>query len=256
VSIEVEHLGRIGYAAALQRQLEAHERVLAWRDRAEAAGGSGDGPPVPVGRVMFLEHDPPVVTVSRRPSAASNLIAPPELLAANGIEVQPTDRGGDITYHGPGQLVVYPILDLRRLGLNLHGYMRLLEDVVIQACLALGVAAARDEQATGVWVPCGAHGAAAPSAHHPGGAKVCAMGVRVRRWVTMHGLALNVRTNLDHFGLIVPCGLVGRPVTSLHAELSASGRSPTPDVAEAASAVETALRQKIDAALSMAWRAR
>jgi len=212
VTIAFEDLGSIGYADAFERQLAAHAEVLRWRDEAEA------GEERPFGRVFLLEHDPPVVTVSKRPTAATNLLASPELLAHHGIEVQPTDRGGDITYHGPGQLVVYPILDLRRLKLNLHGYMRLLEQVAINVCAAFGVPAQRDPSATGVWVPQDAQRPDAPSASHPDGAKVCALGVRIRRWVSMHGLALNVSTNLDHFALIVPCGLVGRPVTSLHAE--------------------------------------
>ncbi len=123
-----------------------------------------------------------------------------------------TDRGGDITYHGPGQLVVYPILDLNVLNLGLHDYMRMLESSIIESCRAFGVAAAREPGATGVWVPGSARGAGQA-------AKICAMGVRVRRWVSMHGLALNVTTDLSHFGMIVPCGLVGRAVTSLWAEV-------------------------------------
>lgn len=245
--IDFEHLGSVGYAAALEKQLAAHASVLAWRDEAEAGGER------PVGRVLLLEHDPPVVTVSRRPSAAGNLLAPPGLLAMHGIEVQPTDRGGDITYHGPGQLVVYPIVDLRRLKLNLHGYMRLLEQVALDVCDAFGVRAGRDEGATGVWVPRDAGGDGAPSSQHEGGAKVCALGVRVRRWVTMHGLALNVRTNLEHFGLIVPCGLVGRPVTSLEAELVARGAA-SPSVEDAAKAMESALRERLGEAFSVASR--
>jgi len=123
-----------------------------------------------------------------------------------------TDRGGDITYHGPGQLVAYPILDLNRYGLGLHAYMRLLEQVVIDTVAVWGVVGERDPGATGVWVR---------------GRKIAAFGVRVRKWVSMHGLALNVTTILDHFGLVVPCGLVGRGVTSLHGELGA--RCPAMD---------------------------
>jgi lipoyl(octanoyl) transferase len=139
------------------------------------------------------------------------------------VTVAETDRGGDITYHGPGQLVAYPILDLQRLALRIHGYMRLLESAVIAAIARFGVVGHRDACATGVWVggdPLRAPEACADpcSAAPTGGRKICAMGVRVSRWATMHGLALNVSTNLDHFGLIVPCGLLGRPVTSLAAE--------------------------------------
>jgi lipoyl(octanoyl) transferase len=127
-----------------------------------------------------------------------------------GVEVAPTDRGGDITYHGPGQLVAYPILDLNLLGLRLHEYMRTLEEAVIGVCAGFGVDAIRDTSATGVWIP---DERGAPSR------KIGAMGVRVKRWVSMHGLALNVSTDLTHFDLIVPCGLPGRPVTSLAREL-------------------------------------
>ncbi len=212
-------LGTMEYAAAGRVQRDHVEEVLAAREA---------GAPE-VGRILTVEH-PPVVTVSARPSAAGNLVASPEALARAGVQVAPTDRGGDITYHGPGQLVVYPILDLNVLNLGLHDYMRLLEDAVIAACAAFGVAAGRDPKATGVWV---------------GGEKVCAMGVRVRRWVTMHGLALNVNPDLSHFDLIVPCGLVGRGVTSIHRVLAGHG---TPTMAEATRVVVDALSERIDLA--------
>ena len=194
------------YREAFEKQLTEHERVLGLREGVS---------PI-VGSLLLVEHDP-VVTVSRRPSAREHLLATPEMLETHGIEVCETDRGGDITYHGPGQIVVYPIVDLNRVGLNLHAYMRLLEDAVIATCVAFGVRADREPGATGVWV----------SSERWGGksAKVCALGVRVRRWVTMHGLALNVRTDLNHFSTIVPCGLTGRSVTSLELELGT--RCPT-----------------------------
>lgn len=177
------------------------------------------------GVVFLVEHSPAVITVSRRLGARANLIATDEQLKRAGVVVEETDRGGDITYHGPGQLVVYPILDLNVLGLKLHGYMRMLEDVVIRVVGRFGITGVRDEKATGVWVAPSQHSrpmqdvsSLNPHAALIGG-KICAMGVRVSRWVTMHGLALNVRTNLEHFGLIVPCGLVGRSVTSMEREL-------------------------------------
>lgn len=194
--LQIIDLGPIAYAPAYAEQLRHVDEVLAARE--EPAAG--------VGRVLLVEHVPPVITVSRREGAANHLLASREVLASMGVEVAETDRGGDITYHGPGQLVVYPILDLNRLGLGLHAYMRMLEEVVIAVCARFGVVGERDGSATGVWVR--------PPSGGPS-AKVCAMGVRVKRWVSMHGLALNVTTNLEHFGLIVPCGLVGRPVTSL-----------------------------------------
>lgn len=193
--LTVRDLGRMAYAEAFARQKELQQEVIARRE--QAAEGDSRG----LGYVLLVEHDPPVITVSRRKTARQHLIASPGQLAEAGVEVAETDRGGDITYHGPGQLVVYPIIDMNMLGLRMHGYMRLLERSVIATLRQFGIEGERDESATGVWVK--------------PGAKICAMGVRVSRWVTMHGLALNVTTNLQHFQLIVPCGLAGRPVTSM-----------------------------------------
>ena len=208
------------YAEAYAAQLAAHAEVLAARE-----AGNPE-----IGRLLLVEHDPPVITISRRPGARAHLLASDELLARHGVTLAETDRGGDITYHGPGQLVVYPIIDLNHLKLGLHDYMRLLEAAVIDTCARFGITAERDASATGVWVAgtqplinADERGSNQPSSLNPcpsvfisdHSAKICAMGVRVRRWVTLHGLALNVTTNLDHFNLIVPCGLAGRPVTSL-----------------------------------------
>jgi len=130
------------------------------------------------------------------------------------VEVVETDRGGDITFHGPGQLVAYPIIPLNMYNFNLHSYMRFLEETVIQTLAEFGVRAVRDpspKPATGVWV-------ASPSDHRPlttdHFAKICALGIKVRRWITLHGIALNVTTDLSFFTLINPCGL-SRPVTSM-----------------------------------------
>ena len=187
----VVDLGSMAYQEAFELQRRWHDEVLQLRDR--------DGARC-LGALLLVEHDPPVITISRRPGAEQHLVATVEQLKAAGVTVEQTDRGGDITYHGPGQLVAYPILDLQRLGQNLHAYMRMLEAIVIGVCARFGVSAQRDESATGVWVD---------------GVKIGAMGVRIRRWVTMHGLALNVDPELRHFDLIVPCGLAGRSVTSL-----------------------------------------
>ena len=191
-------LGRLGYGEAYRLQLEAQDRVLASRERDGAL----------LGTIITVEHDP-VITVTRRPEARGHVLASPELLARAGVELVETDRGGDVTYHGPGQLVVYPIVDLQRTGIRLHGFMRLLEQAVINALADLSVPGIRDEGATGVWLP-GTRGEAER--------KICAIGIRVSRWISRHGLALNVEPDLEHFGLIVPCGLVGRPVTSLARE--------------------------------------
>ncbi|MDX2131022.1 MAG: lipoyl(octanoyl) transferase LipB [Planctomycetota bacterium] len=231
-ALHVEHLGRLAYAPAYEAQRERLERVLAAREAADA--------PL-AGFILTVEHDP-VVTISRRPGARDHLLASPDLLARHGVSIEETDRGGDITYHGPGQLVVYPVLDLTLLNLGLHNYMRLLETSVIDTCAAFGVATAQDPGATGVWT-------LRDGAPH---AKIAAMGVRVRRWISMHGLALNVRTNLDHFALIVPCGLAGRPVTTLHREL---GERCPPDDAVRDVLVEN-LRTRVRDAFARAHEAR
>ncbi len=191
----VRDLGRMPYAEALALQQGLQRRVV------EARATGGDPQPM---YLLLVEHAPPVITISRRRGALAHLVATDAQLAAAGVEVAETDRGGDITYHGPGQLVVYPILDLNALGLRLHGYMRFLEKIVIDTLAHWAIHGNRVEAATGVWV---------------NGSKICAMGVRLSRWVSMHGLALNVTTNLQHFDLIVPCGLAGRTVTSMRREL-------------------------------------
>ncbi len=199
MDLVVRDLGRMPYAEALALQRGLQRQVV------EARSAPGSGP-----RTMYLllvEHDPPVVTISRRSGARNHMVATDRQLAEAGVEVAETDRGGDITYHGPGQVVVYPILDLNMLGLRVHGYMRLLEAIVIESLAQWGLEGKRDEAATGVWV---------------NGSKICAMGVRLSRWVSMHGLALNVTTNLGHFDLIVPCGLTGRTVTSMQQELGSA----------------------------------
>ena len=171
--------------------------------------------------VFTLEHHPPVITMTRRPGVRENLLATPQHLLQHGIELVETDRGGDITYHGPGQLVAYPILDLNRLDLRLHGYLRWLEDRMLETLSRFGVSGHRDECATGAWVG----GEVDADGGRTGDRKICAIGVRVSRWVSMHGLAINVSTDLSHFDLIVPCGLVGRRVTSLRQELGADAPS-------------------------------
>jgi len=193
---DVIDLGRMRYHEAFERQKDLHAQVL-----------DGAAPPT----LLWVEHEP-VITISRRDEAASHLIADRTVLEAGGIEVQPTDRGGDITYHGPGQLVAYPIFPLNPLGLNVRQYIKTLEQVIIDTLADFHIPGHRDDEAIGVWVDLPNP---EPRTLNPPTAKIAAIGVRVRRWVTMHGLALNITTNLDHFDLIVPCGLT-RPVTSMH----------------------------------------
>lgn len=202
--LAVKDLGRVPYAEALSVQHHVHEQVL-----------DGSAPHT----LLLVEH-PPVITVSQRRDASQHVLADTPQLTAMGIDLQPTNRGGDVTYHGPGQLVAYPILRLGDLGLSIGCYMRLLEQVVIDMVAELGVWARREKGLVGVWVdPPGNDGRLGPPA------KLCAMGIRVRRHVTMHGLALNVTTDLTHFETIVPCGLVAHGVTNLQQLLG--DRTPT-----------------------------
>lgn len=223
-------LGRIGYEEALAIQRARHAEVVASR------GNSGSG--AAGGHILLLEHDPPVITVTRRAGSRKHLLATAESLAASGVQLVETDRGGDITYHGPGQLVAYPILDLNLLGLRIHPYMRLLEEVVIRTLAEFGVQAGRDPEATGVWV----------DPMQPTSRKIAALGVRLSRWCSMHGLALNVEPDLEHFGLIVPCGLHDRSVTSLRAELG----DRCPSLEE----VKTVVRREFESQIESAIRDR
>jgi len=150
-------------------------------------------------QLLIVEH-PHVVTMGRN-GHDENLLAQPELLERAGVEFHRTDRGGDVTYHGPGQIVGYPIVDLREWKRDVMAYVRALEQVLIDALAQFGIAAGREAGATGVWTEQG---------------KIAAIGVHISRWVTSHGFALNVATDLSYFRYIVPCGLT-KPVTSLQA---------------------------------------
>jgi len=149
--------------------------------------------------LVLVEHDPPVITLGRS-TRGPHILASDERLRAEGVEVHQASRGGDVTYHGPGQVVGYPVLRLDLHGRDVRRYLRDLEEVLIRVLARFGVKGERAEGLTGVWV---------------GGEKVAAIGVAVTRWVTYHGLALNVSTDPERFGLIVPCGIRGCDVTSL-----------------------------------------
>ena len=150
--------------------------------------------------LLLLQH-PPVITLGARPDASrANIVVTAERLAELGVEVHETGRGGDVTYHGPGQIVGYPIIDLKPDRCDVHRYVRDLEEVMIRVCADYGLSAGRIKGLTGAWI---------------GVEKIGAIGVRISRWITSHGLAFNVSTNLDHFQLIVPCGITDRGVTSL-----------------------------------------
>ncbi|MDA0903739.1 MAG: lipoyl(octanoyl) transferase LipB [Bacteroidetes bacterium] len=163
---------------------------------------------LPTSHMLLVEH-PHVLTLGKS-GEATNVVASPERLAQLGVQYHPINRGGDITYHGPGQLVGYPILDLDQFFTDIHKYLRTLEEAVIRTCADWGVIAGRIDGLTGVWVE-PESGANAR--------KICAFGVKCSRWVTMHGLALNVDTDLAFFELIVPCGIADRGVTSLSKEV-------------------------------------
>ncbi|MBO6513157.1 MAG: lipoyl(octanoyl) transferase LipB [Phycisphaerales bacterium] len=195
-------LGMVPYEEAYRIQTTHHEQVLESRT---------SGAPE-LGRILMVEH-PPVITVTKRPDAASHVIASESLLAQHGVTLHQTDRGGDVTYHGPGQLVCYPILDLNAAKLRIHDYIRLLEASVIDTLRDFGIAGSVDPDATGVWIDPEDNPDLGMRFDQP--AKVCAIGVRVRKWITLHGLAINLDPNMEHYSLLVPCGLAGRPVVSI-----------------------------------------
>ena len=187
--MDVKRLGVIGYAAALELQRELVEQ----RKR-------GDIPD----QLLLLEH-PDVITLGvKTRSDRSHVLESEAELARQGVQLFETGRGGDVTFHGPGQLVGYPIIDLKPDRCDVHRYVRDLEEVLIQAVADFGIAAGRIEGLTGIWV--GPEGKKA---------KLAAIGVRISRWVTSHGFALNVSTDLSRFGLIVPCGITDKGVTSM-----------------------------------------
>ena len=157
--------------------------------------------------LLFVSH-PHVYTLGKS-GDLSNLLISNQEMEAKGVHFYKINRGGDITYHGPGQIVGYPILDLENFFTDIHKYLRLLEETIILTLADYGITATRSNGQTGVWLDAGT----------PLARKICALGVRASRWVTMHGFALNVNTNLGYFGHIIPCGIRGKAVTSMQAEL-------------------------------------
>lgn len=185
-SIEVRRLGLLPYAQALELQ-----QALVEDRRADR-----------VGDLLLLVEHPPVVTLGvRKEISRSHILTTDAVLSSLGVEIHETGRGGDVTYHGPGQIVGYPIIDLKPDRLDVHRYVRDLEEVLIRAVGDFGIRGERIKGLSGVWV---------------GNDKLAAIGVRISRWITSHGFALNVTTDLDAFKWIVPCGIEGRGVTSLH----------------------------------------
>jgi lipoyl(octanoyl) transferase len=193
-SLAVRRLGLTPYAdaLALQRSLVEERKAGAIPDT-----------------LLLLEH-PHVITIGVRKGGAAHVVATPDRLDQLGVEVFESGRGGDVTYHGPGQLVAYPILDLTPDRQDVHRYVRDLEEAMIRVCADFGVAATRVPGLSGAWVHA---------------EKIGAVGVRISRWITSHGIALNVTTDLDYFRLIVPCGISDRGVTSLSRLIDAVPRA-------------------------------
>lgn len=220
--ISVLQLGTLDYATALRLQ----QKLVALRQ-----GGR-------VGDVLLLLEHSPVITLGRN-AKPQNILASPELLAQRGVEVFECDRGGDVTFHGPGQLVAYPIFDLRgfpsksetRRSMGIIEFVRGLEEVLMRTCADYGITTKRISGLTGVWTvdhsvaprpdaPGTPGGDFAASSFHKEEAKIAALGVHVSRGVTSHGVALNVQPDLSFFNLIIPCGIVSKPVTSMAKQLA------------------------------------
>lgn len=183
--LEVRRLGVVAYADALTLQ-----KALVEQRKADS-----------VPDLLLLLQHPPVITLGvKGDGGRAHIVATPEHLSELGVDVHEAGRGGDVTFHGPGQIVGYPIVDLKPDRCDIHRYVRDIEDVMIRTCADYGVTACRIPGLTGAWVD---------------GEKIGAIGVKMSRWVTSHGFAFNVNTDLDRFGLIVPCGITDHGVTSL-----------------------------------------
>lgn len=207
-NMKIEKWGTVPYSEAWDRQTELFNALV----EAKRTGTPYEN------RIVFVEH-PHVYTLGRSGKDANMLLGEAQLKAI-GATLYHIDRGGDITYHGPGQLVCYPILNLEDFHLGLKEYIRVLEEAVIRVCASYGLEAGRVKGATGVWLATGT----------PRERKICAMGVRSSHFVTMHGLALNVNTDLKYFSYIHPCGFIDKGVTSLQKELG--GEVPITEVVE------------------------
>ncbi len=207
-SVVVCDLGKTDYLPAWDLQKRVQARLIAAKRR---------DPPEPIPHVLLLVEHPPVYTLGKS-GDARHLLASDEVLRQRRASFVKIDRGGDITFHGPGQIVGYPILDLGRFFTDIHRYLRRLEEMIIRTCAGYGVQGNRFAGRTGVWIGPDERGVER---------KICAMGLRCSRWVTMHGFALNVSTDLSYFSHIIPCGIADRGVTSLAEEL---GRDIEADV--------------------------
>ncbi|MEN9742319.1 MAG: hypothetical protein RLZZ65_124 [Bacteroidota bacterium] len=204
--VEVRNLGLIDYKEAWDLQ----ESLLKKAVDCKIENRKNETAFLPEQHILFCEH-PHVYTLGKS-GAQENLLLNEDHLQQIDAQFYKINRGGDITYHGPGQLVMYPILDLEQFFTDIHKYMRFLEEAVIRTLAHFNIIATRYEGLTGVWI----------DAETPNARKICAMGVKCSRWVTMHGIALNVQPDLNYFGNIVPCGIQDKAVTSMSEELGGS----------------------------------
>lgn len=201
--VTIINLGLVDYKKAWDIQEKYFKQAI---DR-KIAIRNGENLPPPSNYLILCEH-PNVYTIGKS-GKEENLLLSSDEVKSKEASFYKINRGGDITYHGPGQLVVYPILDLDQFFTDIHKYMRFLEQAVINTLLKFGIQSSRIDGMTGVWID-----SALPSAR-----KICAMGVKSSRWVTMHGIGFNINTNLDFFSHIVPCGIDDKAVTSMQKEL-------------------------------------
>lgn len=202
--INLQDLGSKDYKETWDFQTQLLDDIIAIKRKNRASDEKEETP----NHFLFVEH-PHVYTLGKS-GDQSNLLINEKQLKEKGATYYKINRGGDITYHGPGQIVGYPILDLENFFTDIHKYLRLLEEVIIKTIADYGLKGERSKGETGVWLDVGT----------PFARKICAMGIRSSRWVTMHGFALNVNTNLGYFDNIIPCGIRGKAVTSLEAELN------------------------------------
>lgn len=203
VHVVFQDLGRIDYKQAWDYQEKLFDQIIAIKrqNRREETNLETSS------YLLFCEH-PHVYTLGKS-GDEKNLLVNQEYLKSRGATFHKINRGGDITYHGPGQIVGYPILDLENFFTDIHKYLRFLEEAVIQTLAEYGIESGRSDGETGVWLDSGTKNAR----------KICALGVRSSRWVTMHGFAFNVNPDLDYFGNIIPCGIIDKSVTSMEREL-------------------------------------
>jgi lipoyl(octanoyl) transferase len=215
-SVQFEDLGNMPYKQAwdyqeslLKKNLDVKAELRTVADSHEPIVDSGLHSPLTTHHYLLLVEHPPVYTLGKS-GHIENILISEEERAAKGIEYYPTNRGGDITFHGPQQIVGYPILDLEKFETDIGKYLRKLEEVIILTMADYGLKGERSKGETGVWLDPDVKGKER---------KICAMGVRCSRWITMHGFAFNVNTDLNYFNYIIPCGIENKQVTSLEKEL-------------------------------------